>query len=1006
MIPEAVLEVDTPYYSGRLEAICLDDPLYDLVLGNVPGVRDADDPDPEWKGPDEVNPEKEDSPQVAEPPAAVGPDHDAEDAAVSIPDAEAVNAVVTRQQAARTKTLRKLAVSGGIEHVRKEDLIADQKRDQSLRACFDQIGRERQTRRKDGCTEMFLVQDGLLQRKFTNTAGVSDVQLVVPGKYRHAVLELAHEGLMAGHLGCRKTEERILIREVLRHMPENRTQRKDPKVPLQKVPVIGTPFHRVAVDIVGPLAPLTEKGNRYILTLVDYATRYPDAVALPSIETERVAEGMVTMFSRIGIPREILSDRGSNFTSDVMKEVSRLLSVNFNGTLKTMLKKMCQERPKDWDRYLEALLFAYGEVPQESLGFSPFELLYGRHVRGPLAVLKELWTEESLQPEVRTTYEYVLELRNRLEETCRLAHEELQRAGARYKKFYDKASHKRELEPGDKVLILQPTNHNKLLVQWNGPFEIVSKKAEVDYEVDLGHGTKLFHINLLKKCEERSTDMEGEGRATACMVITVGEEEEVAEPLHLLPTGRTETEQDVKIGATLTATQREDMRTALSEYAEVFSDVPGRTDLVECDLQLMAQDPVNTRQYPLPFAVRNAVHDEVRDMLRMGIIEESNSPYNSPVLVVKKADGSRRLCIDFRRLNDILVSDSEPVPRADELLASVGNKAWFSKLDFTKGYWQIPLSEDAKPKTAFSTSSGLYQFRFMPFGLKTAPAAFTKLMRKLLHGISGVEHYYDDVLIATTTWEEHICVLRHVLDRIKVAGLTVRPTKCEMGLNKVDFLGHSIGQGEITPLTKTIGKIQGTSRPSTKRQVRSFLGLVGYYRNFIPGYAALAAPLSDLTKKGKPNRVTWEEEHETVFKELKKRLSHLPVLKLPDFTKEFVLCTDASDRSIGALLLKEHDGTLHPVSCASRKLLPRESAYATVEREGLTLVWGVQNFRTFLYGRKFTIQTDHEPLFYINKQKHLNSRIMRWSLQLQEYSFRVKYIKGTENRVADYLSRM
>ena len=203
------------------------------------------------------------------------------------------------------------------------------------------------------------------------------------------------------------------------------------KVPLGKLPLIDTPFKRVAVDIVGPIEPRSERKSRYILTMIDYATRYPEAVALPGIETERVAEALVEMFSRVGIPDEMLTDCGSQFTAEVMKEVSRLLSLQqitttpyhpicnglierFHMTLKQMLRRMCAERPKDWDKYLPALLFAIREVPQESLGFSPFELLYGRNVKGPMAILRELWSGEAPDEQVLSTYQYVIELRDRL----------------------------------------------------------------------------------------------------------------------------------------------------------------------------------------------------------------------------------------------------------------------------------------------------------------------------------------------------------------------------------------------------------------------------------------------------------------------------------------------------------------------------------------------------------------------------------------------------------------
>lgn len=227
-----------------------------------------------------------------------------------------------------------------------------------------------------------------------------------------------------------------LVRFCQRTFPKGKVT----KIPLEKMPLIDTPFERIAVDLVGPISPVTEKGNRYILTVVDYSTRYPEAIPLKSIETERVAEALVYIFSMMGIPKEILSDMGTQFTSNVMKEVSRLLSFKqlvttpyhpacnglvekFNGTLKSMLRKMCSERPKDWDIYLPALLFAYREVPQESTKFSPFEFMFGRTVRGPMIVLKELWTKE-VQPEVKTSYQYVLDLKDRISSTYELVRHE------------------------------------------------------------------------------------------------------------------------------------------------------------------------------------------------------------------------------------------------------------------------------------------------------------------------------------------------------------------------------------------------------------------------------------------------------------------------------------------------------------------------------------------------------------------------------------------------------
>ena len=310
---------------------------------------------------------------------------------------------------------------------------------------------------------------------------------------------------------------------------------------MEQMPLIDTPFQRVAVDIIGPITPRSKQGNRYILTLVDFATRYPEAKALPSIDTETVAEALLEIYSRVGFPVEMLSDMGTQFTSEVMKEVSRLISVKqlvttpyhpmcnglcerMNGTLKTILKRLCAERAEDWDRYLPATLFAYREVPQESIGFSPFEMVYGYPVRGPMDVLKTLWTKEIEDPNIETSYTYVTQLKDRLEETCKIAQEELAKASRRYKKIYDRKAKDRRLVPGQKALLLLPTEHNKLLMQWRGPFQVLEKVNKHDYRIDVNGKQRLFHINMLKPYIERDDTLK-DHRITAFL----GKEEYVSD---------------------------------------------------------------------------------------------------------------------------------------------------------------------------------------------------------------------------------------------------------------------------------------------------------------------------------------------------------------------------------------------------------------------------------------------------------------------------------------------
>ena len=262
------------------------------------------------------------------------------------------------------------------------------------------------------------------------------------------------------------------------------------KVPLGKLPLIDTPFKRVSVQLVGPIQPRSDRKSRCILTMIDYATRYPEAVALPSIETERVAEALIAMFSRVGKPREMLIELESRVTTDVMNEVSRLLSLQqltttpyrpyskgpvekFHAMLKQVLLTMCAERPNDWDKYFPALLFAVRDIPQESLWFSPFELLYGRNVRGAMQIVRELWSVDETDEHARITYQYVTVLRERLEKTCKLAHDNVRKLDIKQNSFYDKRARSRKFDVGDKVLLLLPSESNKVLLQWNGPYEVL-----------------------------------------------------------------------------------------------------------------------------------------------------------------------------------------------------------------------------------------------------------------------------------------------------------------------------------------------------------------------------------------------------------------------------------------------------------------------------------------------------------------------------------------------------
>ncbi|KAL3872608.1 hypothetical protein ACJMK2_035823 [Sinanodonta woodiana] len=482
-VPVAKIETETPFLMGTTEAMCMENPIYDLTIGNVDGSR---------------------LPTLSDFRFPI------------------VQAVKTRTQTDK-KPLLKLKVPEAVTDISHDEFTREQNRDGSLRKLAEKILSGTAIYCKGGGSSKFPAGRG----KY--------LQLVVPQIYRSHVLRIAHESSMVGHLGMKETTDRVLrefywpgvngdIERICRSCDvcqKTVSKGRNTRVPLGKMPLIDTPFKRVAVDIVGPILPITDRKNRYILTLVDYATRYPEAIALPSIETERVAEALVDMFSRVGVPEEIRTDCGAQFTSELMSEISRLLSIKqlrttlyhpmcnglverFNGTLKQMLRRMCAEKPRDWDRYLNAILFAYREVPHESLGFSPFELLYGRTIRGPMRILRELWSGDVADGEVKTTYQYVVDLRERLESTCRMAHDELVKSGRKYAKYYNLGTRSRKFDVGDGVLVLLPTSRNKLLVQWKGPYEVKQVKGEMDYRIDMGGKLRIFHANMLKSYVERA----------------------------------------------------------------------------------------------------------------------------------------------------------------------------------------------------------------------------------------------------------------------------------------------------------------------------------------------------------------------------------------------------------------------------------------------------------------------------------------------------------------------
>ena len=1043
-VPEALVYCETPFLTGKVRAAVVENPIFDFIVGNVQGVIDHSER--LVCRATQTEPTMRESKARSEKPVLRKEDLQ-------------VNAAVTRSMAKRPpRPPRPLRVVEVEDLLQSGDVAEEQKRDPSLKNLWQYAETQRQFG-QGAKVHRFTVENGRLYREISSD-GDDKKQFVVPSKYRSSVFKLGHEAAMAGHMGRKKTLDRIqayffwpsMGAEIDRSCRScDICQRTSDRgrlrpAPLQPLPTISEPFSRVAVDIVGPIRPPAKDGSRFILTLVDFATRWPEAVALKNIETVTVAEALLQMFSRLGIPQEILSDNGSQFTSEMMTETHRLMSIRplfttpyhpqgnglcekMNGTLKKMLRRMTAEQPRDWPRYLAPLLFAYREAPQASLKLSPFELMYGRAVRGPLTVLRDLWDGSNPSPEVKSSYQYVIDLEERLKATCQIAKEELLKAQALDRRYYNAKAKARTFQLGDKCLILLPTSTNKLLAQWSGPYNVVEVCSPLTYKVDADGVIKKLHINMLKPYMEaprpgasavaypetaRSKEQEellslvrghyssGDSGAFTCAAV-ITENDEEGRPI-TLTTLRSETSQDATVNPELSWKQRKQLMELTARYDDTFSDVPGRADVDPYTIKVLDNTPIRTRPYPIPFKLHSKVMKELQEMEAAGFIEPSTSSYCSPMVVVEKGD-KVRICGDYRKLNSVVEFEAEPMANQEAIFSRLAHSKFFSKLDLTKGFFQIPLDPSSRAYTAFATPLGLKQYRVVPFGLTTSPAVFNRVMREVLNGIQGVEVFVDDILIHSSTWQTHLETISLVLSKLRGRGLTVKPSKCEFGQCSVAFLGHVIGNGSKTCQEDKVVKIRNAQPPTTKKQVRAFLGLCGYYRDFIPQFAETASPLFDLIKKNSPTKVQWDSQHHIAFESLKEKLCSEPILRLPDVSRPYFLRTDASNEGVGSVLLQEYEDGVWPVAYYSRRLKPAEKNYATVEKELLAVISGIKRFYTHLYGGEFTLETDHLPLQYLQASKGSNARLMRWALYLQQYRYKIRYIKGSLNVGADYLSR-
>jgi hypothetical protein len=465
----------------------------------------------------------------------------------------------------------------------------------------------------------------------------------------------------------------------------------------------------------------------------------------------------------------------------------------------------------------------------------------------------------------------------------------------------------------------------------------------------------------------------------------------------------------VKIDANnLSSEQLTIVKNLIASKAEIFAkknEAPSKALNVSHSIETGNSKPVHSAKYRSSHKERPIIEEHVKEMLRTKVIEPSRSPWSSPVVLVPKKDGSIRFCVDYRRFNDVTIKDKYALPRIDDALASLSGNKYFTSLDLSQGYLQIPMDPKDKEKTAFITDSGLYHFNVMSFGLTNAPATFQRYMDAVFAGLKWncLLVYIDDILIFSPTFEAHIKDVETVFNRLAEANLQLKPTKCHFLQKELVYLGHLVTADGLRPDPLKVKAILEMETPTDATDVRSFIGMTGFYRSYIDNFAKTCEPLYNLTRI--ETKFNWNEKEKVAFEALKSSLANAPILCHPNFDYPFIIETDASLKGLGAVLVQRYSGKTHVIQYISRTLQPTERKWHIRELEALGILWACEMFRVYVSQTKFLVESDHESLQWLMKLEK-PARLVRWAIRLSEYTFEIRPKSGKLNVTADALSRL
>ncbi|GFY34402.1 hypothetical protein TNCV_3978621 [Trichonephila clavipes] len=500
-----------------------------------------------------------------------------------------------------------------------------------------------------------------------------------------------------------------------------------------------------------------------------------------------------------------------------------------------------------------------------------------------------------------------------------------------YGDYFNKRSSVKNFSIGEQVVLLIPDSSNKIYARWTEPGEIIQHHPPHSYKVKLSDGTvRHVHMNKIRKYHP-----------IALGVIFEGDHD--FGEIHPTPNLSRSTSERVLHEINLNHLKE-------SEREQVLAIVLKHQTLFTSDVKKAK-------------SLKIKVDEQIEELLRLDLIEESDAEIAYPIVCVNKKDGTLRLCVDFRALNSESVSDDFPMEDAVELIHSIGRANIITTLDLLKGYWAIPMAEDSKSLTSFKTHRQQYRFKVMSFEFSRA--------------------YIDDIAIFSKNWEEHILHLDTILTKLSELNFTVNLKKCAFGKAQVKYLGHIIGSGKHEPDPEKTAVINNLPVPKTKKELRSVLGLCNYYREYIPKYSELVYPLTELTKKRVPDSIPWTEKHDSSFHLLKKALVEAPLLYSPVPDKPYTIHSDASQIGIAACLSQKCGDKCYPIAYASQKLSKTQQSWSTIERETFAIVWSLKKFEVWVFGTEIEFYTDHNPLPYLTKSAPQSARLQRWAFALK-----------------------